>query len=282
VLGSFQRYSFLKMTLNSVRLELAGISHEIIVVDGGSTDGSVEWLSKQKDVLLILQHNRGQWKGKKVNRRSWGYFMNLGFKTAQGKYVCMISDDCLLIPGAIINGVSQFEQASQDIGKIGALAFYWRNWPEQENYVVGLTWGGKMFVNHGLYLRSALEEVGFADENHYNFYHADGDICLRMHEAGYKCIDSPKSFVEHYSHANLAVRSSNIATQQGDWNVYMNRWLPVLGPCRQDWISIAHTDEHKTAARFMTLWTVRLSLFKAKIIQCKLFLMRWIENVMQC
>lgn len=277
VLGSFQRCSFLKLTLDSVRFELSEISHEIIVIDGGSTDGSIEWLSKQKDVLLILQHNRGQWKGEKVRRRSWGYFMNLGFKSAQGKYICMVSDDCLLVPGAIRNGVLKFEQALQNKRKIGAVAFYWRNWPEQSKYVVGLTWGGKMFVNHGLFLRSALEEVGFADEGRYNFYHADGDLCLRLNEAGYQCIDSSKSFVEHYSHANIAVRSTNFASQQCDWGVYKDRWLPIYGNSEQDWIEIEHMDVHNTASKFLTLWKVRIDLCKIKIFKIKSHLARFMK-----
>jgi hypothetical protein len=44
------------------------------------------------------------------------------------------------------------------------MAFYWRNWPDQKEYYVGRTLGMKMMVNHGLFLRSAVEEVGWIDE----------------------------------------------------------------------------------------------------------------------
>lgn len=265
VIGSFDRHAFLKLTLESIRNELLGISHEIIVVDGGSTDGTVGWLTNQKDVILILQHNRGQWKGKQIRRRSWGYFMNLGFKSAQGKYICMVSDDCLLVPGAIKNGVARFEQALNDGSNVGAVAFYWRNWPEQSEYVVGLTWGGKMFVNHGLYLRMAIEEIDFADELNYDFYFADGDLCLRLDKVGYECIDSPQSFVEHYSHANLNVRSSNQINQNDDWQTYKNTWLPVLGESDNDWLPCSYQDVHDTAGKFKSLWEVRVNLIKAKL-----------------
>jgi glycosyltransferase involved in cell wall biosynthesis len=110
VLGSYNHYSFLRAVLESVRNNGQNFPYEIIVVDGGSTDGSLHYLTKQKDIITIIQHNRGKFRGKKIERRSWGYFMNLGFKTAQGIYILMISEDCLLVPGALKNGVSLFDE----------------------------------------------------------------------------------------------------------------------------------------------------------------------------
>lgn len=252
VLGSYQRRRFIEPTLRSIRDELRGVPHEIIVVDGGSTDGSLKWLSAQKDVLLIIQHNRGEWMGAKIERRSWGYFMNLGFKAAQGKYVCMLSDDCLVIPGAIRNGVKTFEAALDRGAKVGAVAFYWRNWGQQKDYNVGLTMG-HMFVNHGLYLNAALADVGYLDEENYKFYHADGDLCLRMSERGWDCIDSPDSFIEHYPHANQKVRDSNVAVSRSDWEFYSSRWRtiePKKCYVGRDWIFRSHVDPHSTYKGF--------------------------------
>jgi len=96
-------------------------------VDGGSTDGSLQYLAKQKDVITNIQHNRGEFRGKKIERRSWGYFINLGFNTSHGRYILMISDDCLLVPGALKNGVTLFEELLSKGQKIGAVAFCWRN-----------------------------------------------------------------------------------------------------------------------------------------------------------
>lgn len=247
VIGTYNRLEFLKSTIDTTRHELTSINHEIIVVDGGSTDGTIEWLINQKDVISIIQHNRGEWQGRPIERKSWSYFMNLGFRAASGKYICMLSDDCLVIPGAIKNGLKLFESEIKKRHKIGAIAFYWRNWPEQEQYWVGLTWGGKMFVNHGLYLKDALQSIGFADED-YKFYHADGDICLKLSQAKYKCIDCPSSFIEHYSDANTEVRTSNMATQQEDWQKYTKQWS-YLGTPDVDWVEKKFYDKDKTAER---------------------------------
>lgn len=229
VLGSYNRKTFLPLTIESIRKELATTPHEIIVVDGGSSDGTLEWLMQQKDIITIVQHNRGEWLGKKIKRRSWGYFMNLGFKIAQGTYVCMLSDDCLVIPGAIVNGIAQCNTYESQHHKVGALAFYWRDWsPAQLHFHIGYTLGGKLYVNHGLYLNKALQEVGYCDEETYFFYNGDGDLCLKMWQAGYAIEPAPNSYIEHYPHANVDVRKTNYAQFKEDLAGYLKKWSGIF------------------------------------------------------
>jgi glycosyltransferase involved in cell wall biosynthesis len=259
VLGSYNRRAFLNSTLESVRASEQTFPCEIIVVDGGSTDGSLQYLSSQKDVITIIQHNRGEFRGKKIERRSWGYFMNLCFKAAQGKYILMISDDCLLVPGALKDGVTQFEGLLAQGQKIGAMAFYWRNWPEQKDYWVGLTLGMKMFVNHGLFLRAALEEVGWIDEQTYHFYHADGDLCLKLWQAGYAVVDCKTAFVEHCDH----VKAGRISNSK-DWEAYQKKWAGILydPQVKNDggWIYQTYHDKHQTYLQFPIFERARIEL----------------------
>ncbi|MBN2106048.1 MAG: glycosyltransferase [Deltaproteobacteria bacterium] len=254
VFGSYNRRSFLKKTLESIRDNGLSFPYEIIAVDGGSTDGSLRYLERQKDVITIIQHNRGTFRGKPVEKRSWGYFMNLGFKAAQGKYICMISDDCLLVPGSVDNGVNLFERLLSEGKKVGAMAFYWRNWPGKKDYCVGTTLGDKLFVNHGLYNRQALQEVGWCDEETYGFYHADGDLCLKLWQAGYTVVECPDAFVEHYTHANIKVRQQNLERQKNDWRAYLDKWAGIFYDPAQNnkgaWHYKAYTDNTKTYARF--------------------------------
>jgi len=263
VIGSYDRAPFLREAIESVRDNGIPGGFEIIVVDGGSTDGTLPWLVEQKDVVTIVQHNRGSFRGKPVARRSWGYFMNLGFKTAEGEYVLMISDDCLLVRGAVARGLARFAEMDAAHRKVGAVAFYFRNWPKEREYYVQQTLGARLFVNHGLYRRRVLEEVGFADEESYMFYKADGDLCLKMWQAGYEVVDAPGAFVEHYEGANPGVRTANNAVLQHDREAYVRRWKGIYemaAPDVQQRTYLAHDDAHRTAQAFeraMTAATVR-------------------------
>ncbi len=234
VLASYNRKAFLKRTLQSIRSEAGGLVREIIVVDGGSSDGSVGWLASQRDVITIIQHNRGRWRGQPLRRRSWGYFINLAFKAASGKYLLMVSDDCLVQSDAVTGGVEFFEKELAAGNKVGAVPFYWRNWPEMSDYWVGRTLGGVHFVNHGLYLAQAISEVGYASEEPYQFYCADGDLCLKMHQRGWLIKPCGDAFIDHYSHANVSVRKSNDLFE-ADYAAYLERWSGIYDPAGQGW-----------------------------------------------
>ncbi|MCK4650949.1 glycosyltransferase [Candidatus Babeliales bacterium] len=257
VLGSYNRLKFLKLAIESIRQELKNLSHEIFVIDGGSNDGALEWLVEQKDIITIVQHNRGEWNGKKIERKSWGYFINLGFKCAQGKYICMLSDDCLVVPGAIKNGYELFEEELKKGRKVGAVAFYYRNWPKQEKYYVAYTLGNNLYVNHGLYLNDALKDVGYVDEQNYFFYNGDGDLCLKMREKGYECIESENSYVEHYPHANLNVIKSNHKKQKIDNKNYFEKWDGIFYDKNKNNVGMLKSKKYKdkfyTAEKFRNI-----------------------------
>jgi GT2 family glycosyltransferase len=236
-----------------VRDNATTLAAEIIVIDGGSTDGALEWLTQQKDIVTIVQHNRGEINGIPIERRSWGYFMNLGFKAAQGKYVLMLSDDCLLLPNALQTALNRFSELEKANRKVGAMAFYFRNWPQEQTYCVQHTLGNKLFVNHGLYLRQALEDVGWVDETRYRFYKADGDLCLKMWHAGYEIVDCPGAYVEHFYDEAETVRQSNNTAWDCDRKAYVERWQGIFydphHPQPGSRTQLAHHDPHNSAAQ---------------------------------
>ncbi len=270
VLGSYNRKTFLRKAIKSVRASKVDFGYEIIVVDGGSTDGSTEWLTKQKDITTIVQHNRGTWKGHPVERKSWGSFMNLAFKCAQGKYVLMISDDCLLHSRAMSNGVSFFEKRITAGVKLGAVPFYWRNWPKDNKYFV-IAIKDKVYLNHGMYLKKALEEVGYINEDDYMFYCADVDLSLRLRKAGYSIEATDGSLVEHYNHANMSIRQSNQAKHQKDIATFESNWADFLeGQKSKEVSSLVESSIHSSDGLVKEIfgasyWHYRLKSFIARM-----------------
>lgn len=240
VIGSYNRKKMLELCVNAIRNELQGENYEIIIVDGGSNDGTLEWLVGQKDIISIVQHNRGEWQGKKIEKKPWAYFMNLAFKCAAGKYICMLSDDSLIVPGAINYGVDLFDEKLSQNKKLGGVAFYFRDYPVRKKYAVAKN-VGNLYINHGLYLNKAMQEVGYCDEG-YSFYFSDTDLCLKIKEAGYEIIDSKKSFVEHYFDATPEIRSSNNKKEEKnkDRRRLIDKWAGKAYPSKDKEYYIKH------------------------------------------
>jgi glycosyltransferase involved in cell wall biosynthesis len=87
IIPSFNRLWSLPKAVESCRT--SGCKSQIIVVDDGSTDGTWDWLQRQKDVVAIRQDNWG---------KDWA--VNEGFAVARGEFVRFLDSDDWLMPAA--------------------------------------------------------------------------------------------------------------------------------------------------------------------------------------
>lgn len=108
--GTYNRIDYLRRMVQSVRDNLPkGISYEIILVDGGSTDGTIEWCKSQPDIRLI---EHGALLG------AIRAFTE-GAQAAAGKYVLLANDDVEIIQNSIVSAIVHLE----DNPTCGAVAF---------------------------------------------------------------------------------------------------------------------------------------------------------------
>ncbi|MHB1627555.1 MAG: glycosyltransferase family 2 protein, partial [Bacilli bacterium] len=67
-------------------------SHEIIIVDNGSTDGTMSWLGEHHRSVRVIR-----------SMENGGYALgnNLGVQAARGEYVLLLNPDTEAYPGAV-------------------------------------------------------------------------------------------------------------------------------------------------------------------------------------
>ena len=109
VTPSFNQVAYLEDTIRSV-LEQDYPNIEYIVIDGGSTDGSVEIIRKYADRIAhwVSEKDRGQTDA-----------INKGFAAAHGSILAWLNSDDIYQPGAVSQAV-EFLESHPDIGVVYA------------------------------------------------------------------------------------------------------------------------------------------------------------------
>ena len=108
--GTFQRLSYLKSMIESCRKSLPpnfipGVDWEVVLADGGSTDGTLEWARSQSEIRLIEQ---GELLGA-INA------FNAAGAAARGNYLCVLNDDIEVVGYTIARGLA-FMMDNPDVG----------------------------------------------------------------------------------------------------------------------------------------------------------------------
>lgn len=194
---------------------------EVIVIDNGSTDGTLERLrgyEQQHAELTVLALSRNL--GTTVSR-------NLGLKRARGEYVLILDSDTRLERGTLRALVSRFEHSSKE-GRVGMIApklvypdgefqesarrfptvqtkllrlLRWEQLRRREESIAGVLAQRQTPVDYAISAawflpRRVLESVGYLDESIF-YSPEDVEFCARLWGAGYAIWYCPEVTIVH-------------------------------------------------------------------------------------
>jgi len=208
VILNYNRRLMLKSCLESVQKQ-KGTDFEVVVVDNGSTDGSVEMVQRDFSGVKIV-----------VNERNLGYAEgnNRGLSVARGKYVVFLNNDAYPADGWLSSLVSTVKSSGK-VAIVGSKVFRretnllesaggWIEYPlgdappraylkpdykkynKQEE--VAYVSGAALLVK-----KDIMEKLEGFDPMYF-CYHEETDFCWRARLAGYSVIYDPEAVVHHY------------------------------------------------------------------------------------
>ncbi len=99
----FNSVRWIELCLQSVRHALQGQSYEHIIVDGGSTDGTLEYLKQQKDIFLISGPDKGMYDA-----------LNKGMAAARGRIVGHLNADEQYDRAGLAQALEKLDQTAAD------------------------------------------------------------------------------------------------------------------------------------------------------------------------
>jgi GT2 family glycosyltransferase len=208
IIPNWNGLTYLETCLESLKKQTYP-DFEVIVVDNGSTDGSVSFLKAKYSSLvrlIELSENTG------FDRAT-----NIGISKAQGEFIATLNNDTETDPQwlqELIKGMDYHARVGMCASKI--LFFYQRHIIDKVGHLFypdGQNRGrGCMEEDRGqyeeieevffpdacaaLYRREMLEEVGLFDEDFFA-YGDDAELGLRARLFGWKCVYIPTAIVYH-------------------------------------------------------------------------------------
>ncbi len=190
---SYDQAQYLEQTILSV-LQQNYEALEFIIIDGGSTDGSVEVICKYENELAfwVSERDRGQ-----------AHALNKGLERATGEIVAYLNSDDLYLPGAFAAVVNYFRDHPECEWLCGDTVMFGN---EQEEVLISanvpksaahaLSWAYKA-PQPGMFWKRELLREGFDDRWRYCFDH---ELYVRLLHAGHKCEHLPVTLAAYRLH----------------------------------------------------------------------------------
>jgi GT2 family glycosyltransferase len=225
VIVNWNTRDILRDCLASVFAETKGLSFEVIVVDNGSTDGSVEMVRREFSQAILIAN---------TENKGFGAANNEGIRWARGGYVLLLNSDTVILSRAIPE-VVRFADQHPDVGAVGCRVLTQDRivsqncigYPSLLNLALGLLRLDQLFPRHPFFDRErmgawmydsvrevpalagcfvllragAFRQVGGFDERYFMYYE-DIDLCRRLKLARWRIMFFPGAEIIHFHGAS--------------------------------------------------------------------------------
>jgi GT2 family glycosyltransferase len=188
---------------------------ELIIVDNGSTDGTVEYLARLPCMVIRNDVNLGVPKA-----------FNQGIRASSGKYVLTLNNDTIVTPDWLSRMV-RCAESNDAIGIVGTMSNAVRG-PQRDE---GASYSGvdgifayaerraEEFKDRNFYYprlvaiamlvkRKIFERVGLFEEDFSPGNYEDDDLCIRTLLAGFDVVVAQDVFIHHFG--NRTFRASDV------------------------------------------------------------------------
>ena len=212
ILLTHNKLDYTKLCIESIRKFTPKGQYEIIVVDNNSTDGTIEYLKSQENLIVIYNnYNAGFPKG-----------CNQGIEIAKGDSILLLNNDTIVTPNWL-NNLDDALYSSEEIGVVGAITnncsngqainVIYQNIDEMIEFANLLNikdktdkYELKQYLVGFCYLvkKSVIDKVGGLDERFTPGNFEDNDLSLRILINGYKLLLCKNVFIHHFGSATFS------------------------------------------------------------------------------
>lgn len=252
VSGTYNRLDLLKRMIHSARVSVGSVPYTFIIVDGGSKDGTQDWVRAQEDTVLI-EHGELLGAIKAYND---------GCRAALSEYVVILNDDIEVTPGTLESAYHYMEQ-HPEVGQGAFGHIYQRRGAQAKTTPRWQEYQGYLYGQCSIIRRVLGDIVGWWGEG-YRTYAGDTRLSMRLWELGWRVERLPLCTVIDYEYEDELRRINNKDQRQinagthPDSQLFQQRWQGRM-PKRNQWRPASFNSILAKAARG-TLSTVRFKV----------------------
>lgn len=211
VIPTYDRKPILEKCLIALEDQNYTGDYEVVVVDDGSNDGTVEWLRETQfpHVQLIVQDHQGPSAAR-----------NLGVEQAKGDTIIFIDSDLVVLPGFLSNHDAKLQQGRRDTGSDRFFTYgrvvntaNFEN-PTSEPYKI-TDYSAAFFATGNVAIaRHWLIEAGLFDTGFQLYGWEDLELGVRLKKLGLTLIKAPEAVGYHWHPAFTLAQIPKLIDQE--------------------------------------------------------------------